>query len=355
MKLFIPGPVDVAEDVLQKMATPMIGHRGKAASALQKSISEKLQKVFFTNNTIVLSTTSGSGLMEASVNCCTAKGAAVFSVGAFGDRWGKMAKANGKPVDVFKVEPGMPTLPEDVDKALATGKYDLVTVTHNETSTGVMNPVLEIGDVIKKYPEVVYCVDAVSSMGGVKIDVDGCGIDICVTSTQKCLGLPPGLSICSVSAKALERAKSVENRGLYLDLVELCSFIETKNYQYPSTPSLSHMFALDYQLTKILETEGLENRFARHAELAARVQKWANLHFKVLAKEGYQSVTVTAIENTKNIDVGALVKELESEGFLIGNGYGELKDKTFRIAHMAERTIGEIEDLLSRIDKKLGF
>ena len=350
MKLFIPGPVDVADDVLRKMASPMISHRGKEVSKLQKSISEKLQQVFFTKNTIILSTTSGSGLMEASVRCCTSKGAAVFSVGAFGDRWGKMAKTNGKPVDVFKTEPGSPTLPEDVDQALSTGKYDLVTVTHNETSTGVMNPIREIGDIIKKYPDVIYCVDTVSSMGGIKIDVDGCGIDLCVTSTQKCLGLPPGLSICSISDKAVERAKSVENRGLYLDLIELYSFVKEKDFQYPSTPSLPHMFALDYQLSKILEIEGLENRFKRHAQLAERVQEWANLHFKVLAKEGYQSVTVTTIKNTKNIEVGALVKALESEGYLIGNGYGELKEKTFRIAHMAERTLDEIDDLLSRID-----
>jgi len=355
MKLFIPGPVDVAGDVLQKMASPMISHRGKEVSRLQKNISEKLQKVFFTNHTILLSTSSGSGLMESAVGCCTSKGAAVFSVGAFGDRWGKMAKAHGLPVDVFKVEPGMPTLPENVDQALSTGKYDLITVTHNETSTGVMNPVKEIGDIIKKYPDVIYCVDTVSSMGGVKIDVDACGMDICVTSTQKCLGLPPGMAVCSVSEKAIERAKTIKNRGLYLDLLELYSFVKEKDYQYPSTPSLSHMFALDYQLTKILDIEGLENRFARHAQLAERVREWANVHFKVLAKEGYQSQTVTTIENTKKIDVGTLVKELETEGFLIGNGYGELKDITFRIAHMAERTIGEINELLTLIDKKLGF
>ncbi len=355
MKLFIPGPVDVADDVLQKMATPMISHRGKEVTALQKSISEKLQKVFFTSNTMILSTTSGSGLMEAAVKCCVSKGAAVFSVGAFGDRWGKMVQSNGKPVDVFKTEPGAPTLPEDVDRALATGKYDLVTITHNETSTGVVNPVKAIGNVVKKYPDVIYCVDAVSSMGGTKIEVDECGIDICITSSQKCLGLPPGLSICSISEKAIERAKAVENRGLYLDLIELYSFVKEKNFQYPSTPSLSHMFALDYQLTKILEREGLENRFERHEQLAARVREWANLHFKVLAQEGYCSATVTTIENTRQIDVGALIKGLEADGFLIGNGYGALKDKTFRIAHMAERTMDEINDLLVRMDQILGF
>ncbi|HPV02739.1 MAG TPA: aminotransferase class V-fold PLP-dependent enzyme, partial [Clostridiales bacterium] len=198
-KLFIPGPVEVRDDVLQKMATPMIGHRTKDASALQKSITEKLQKLMYTKNMILLSTSSGSGLMEGAVRSCTVKRAAVFSVGAFGDRWYKMAVSNNVPADLYSSEPGKPTTPEMVDKALATGKYDLITITHNETSTGVMNPVEEIAEVMKKYPEVVWCMDTVSSLGGVKIEVDKLGVDICITSTQKCLGLPPGMAICSFS------------------------------------------------------------------------------------------------------------------------------------------------------------
>jgi len=352
MKLHIPGPVDVSPDVLEKMATPMIGHRTKDATNLQQSVSEKLKKVFFTENTIILSTSSGSGLMEAAIRSCTNKGAAVFSVGAFGDRWGKMAKANGLNYDVFKAEPGKPTTPESVEKALETGKYDLITVTHNETSTAVMNPVDKIGEVVKKYPDVIFCVDAVSSMGGIKIDVDNWGIDICITSTQKCLGLPPGLSIASVSEKAYNRANEVENRGLYFDLVELYKMVNDK-YQYPSTPSLSHMFALDYQLTKILEVEGLENRFARHKEIAEYTRNWANKYFKVFAESGYESQTLTTIENTRGIDISSLVKELQKEGHLIGNGYGNLKDKTFRIAHMAERTLDELKELFELIEKKL--
>ncbi len=352
MKLYIPGPVDVSQDVLEKMATPMIGHRTKDASKLQKSIADKLKKLFFTENQIILSTSSGSGLMEMAIKSCTKKGAAVFSVGSFGDRWGKMAKANGVPVDIFKAEPGKPTTPEVVEEALKTGKYDLITVTHNETSTAVMNPVKEIGEIVKKYPDVIFCVDAVSSMGGIKIDVDAWGIDICITSTQKCIGLPPGLSIASVSEKAYERAKEVPNRGLYFDLVEVYKFAAEKD-QYPSTPSTSHMFALDYQLTKILDEEGLENRFNRHHELATYMRDWANKYFKVFAEPGYESQTLTTIENTRGIDVGALVKSLEKEGYLIGNGYGDLKDKTFRIAHMAERTLDELKELLSLIEKKL--
>ena len=349
-KLFIPGPVEVRQDVLQKMATPMIGHRTKEASALQRGISDKLRKLMYTKNEILLSTSSGSGLMEGAVRSCTAKRAAVFSVGAFGDRWYKMAVSNGVPADLFSSEPGRPTLPETVDRTLCTGKYDLITITHNETSTGVMNPAEEISQVMKKYPEVVWCMDAVSSLGGTKIDVDGLGVDICITSSQKCLGLPPGIAICSFSEKAAEAAKNVKFRGMYLDLLELYNYIKKKDYQYPSTPSLSHMFALDYQLDRIL-AEGPENRFARHLEMAEMVRAWAKEKFQLFPEEKYASNTLTAIKNTKGINVSELNKKLGENGYMISNGYGALKEITFRIAHMADATVEEIRELLFLIDR----
>lgn len=348
-KLFIPGPVDVAEDVLAKMATPMIGHRTKEASALQRNISDKLRKVFYTKEEILLSTSSGSGLMEGAVRSCTAKRAAVFSVGAFGNRWYDMAKYNNVPADLFEVEWGTPTTPELVDKTLSTGKYDLITITHNETSTGIMNPVEEIAEVMKKYPEVVYCLDTVSSMGGTKIEVDKLGVDICITSSQKALALPPGIAICSMSQKAVERAKTVPFRGLYFDLLSLYDYIQKKDYQYPSTPSLSHMFALDYQLDKML-AEGLDNRYKRHADMAEYVRGWARENFEVFTKEGYLSNTLTVIKNTKGISVGDLNKELGTRGYSISNGYGKLKENTFRIAHMAERTMDELKELIKEIE-----
>lgn len=353
-KLFIPGPVEVRPDVLAKMATPMIGHRSKAASDLQRNISEKMRKLFYTKEEILLSTTSGSGLMEGSIRSCTAKRAAVFSVGSFGDRWFEMAETNNVPADIFKSELGQPTTPEMVDEVLSTGKYDLITITHNETSTGIMNPVDEIAEVMKKYPEVVYCLDTVSSAAGTKIEVDRLGVDICITSTQKALGLPPGMSICTMSQKAVERAKQVPHRGLYLDLLSLYDYIQKKDYQYPSTPSLSHMFALDYQLDRIME-EGLENRFARHIEMAEIVRAWARKHFRIFTNEKFMSNTLTCIDNTTNIDVADLNKKLGERGFQISNGYGKLKDKTFRIAHMADCTVPEINELLGVIDEILGF
>lgn len=355
-KLFIPGPVDVREDVLQKLATPQISHRSKDASALQKSISEKMKKVMYTENTIILSTSSGSGLMEGAIRSCTRKRAAVFSVGAFGDRWYKMAKANGVPADKISSVPGRPTTPEMVDEALSTGKYDVITVTQNETSAGLMNPVDEIGALLKsKYPDVLLLVDTVSSMAGTKIEVDKWGIDVCITSTQKCLGLPAGMSICSVSNRAIEAARQVENRGLYFDLVELYDTIQKKDHQYPSTPSLPHMFALDYQLDKIL-AEGLENRYARHKEMAQYVREWAKKYFALFVEdEKYLSNTLTTIKNTRGINVGDLNKKLGERGFMISNGYGDLKEVTFRISHMADYTLDEVKELISNINDILGL
>jgi len=353
-KLFIPGPVEVSEDVLQKMATPMIGHRTKEASNLQRSISEKMMKVMYTNNQILLSTSSGSGLMEGAIRSCTQRKAAVFSVGAFGDRWYKMAKANGVQADIFSSEPGKTTTPEMIEKALSSGDYDLITITHNETSTGVMNPLDELSKVWSKFPDVVVCVDTVSSMGGTKIEVDKLGIDICITSTQKCLGLPPGMSICSFSQKAINAAKNVKYRGLYLDLLDLYEYIQKKDYQYPSTPSISHMFALDYQLDKIL-AEGLENRFARHLEMANATREWAKKYFELFPEEKYSSNTVTCIKNTRNVNVSELNKKLGERGYMISNGYGDLKDITFRIAHMGDATVTELKNLLFAINDILGL
>jgi aspartate aminotransferase-like enzyme len=181
------------------------------------------------------------------------------------------------------------------------------------------------------------------------IEVDKWGVDICIASTQKCLGLPPGMAICSFSRKALEKARTVEKRGFYFDLVSIYDTIQKKDYQYPSTPSLPHMFALDYQLDRIME-EGIENRFDRHLEQAKVVRTWAKKHFAMLAEEEYASNTLTTVKNTRGISVADLNKELSKRGFMISNGYGVLKEKTFRIAHMADTTIEEVKEILSVIE-----
>ncbi len=341
-------------DVLAKMATPMIGHRGKDASALQKNITDKLRPLMFTKNKIALSTSSGTGLMEGAIRSATAKKAIVFSVGSFGDRWAELGKLNGVECDLHREKDGDPTMPETVDKYLSTGKYDVVTITHNETSSGIMNPVDSISEVIKKYPDVLWLVDCVSSMAGAKVEVDRLGIDICITSSQKCLALPPGLAICSVSPKAEERFSKVGSKGYYLDLKNLIKYIDKKDHQYPSTPSLSHMFALDFQLDRIMK-EGIENRFTRHMEMAEFMIGWANKYFKVFPKAGFESLTLTVIANTRGISVADLNSQLGKRGIQIANGYGDLKEKTFRIAHMGELTMDDMLEVTGAIEEILNL
>ncbi|MGL4879426.1 pyridoxal-phosphate-dependent aminotransferase family protein, partial [Paraclostridium dentum] len=266
----------------------------------------------------------------------------------------KMAVANNVAADIYKVDLGSAINPKMVDEVLATGKYDLIAVTHNETSTGVKNPIEEIGEIVKKYNDIVYCVDAVSSAGGMKIEVDKIGIDIIITSVQKALGLPPGMAICTLSEKAIQRAKKVPCRGVYFDLLAMYEYSIKKNHQYPSTPSLSHMFALDYQLDRILK-EGLDNRYSRHEDMAKLVRKWSKKHFEIFTDENYLSNTLTVIKNTKSISVFNLNMKLQELGFEIANGYGDLKEKTFRISHMGDYTVEDITELLNVIDDILGF
>ena len=348
-KLFIPGPTEVDPEILQAMSTPMIGHRSSDYSELQKRVTEKVQKLAFTSSPVLFSASSGSGLMEGAIRCSTAKRAIVFSVGTFGNRWFEIAQGNGVPADKYEVEWGNGLTPAKVDEYLSTGKYDCATITHSETSTGVMNHLEEMAPVLRKHPDVVWCVDAVSSFGGVKIDVDGLGIDIMVTSSQKCLALPPGLSLATFSTKAEKRAESVKNRGSYFDLLQLLQFIREKNFQYPSTMSVSHMFALDRQMDRIAK-EGFDARFKRHGAMAAAVQRWAKEKFALYPDEKYASLTVTCIKNTRGISVADLNKELGKRNLTLSNGYGKLKEQTFRIAHMGDLQMSDIQELLGAID-----
>ncbi|HID32624.1 MAG TPA: alanine--glyoxylate aminotransferase family protein, partial [bacterium (Candidatus Stahlbacteria)] len=229
--------------------------------------------------------------------------------------------------------------------------YDAVALVHNETSTGVRNPIEGIAEVVKDYPDTLFLVDAVSSLLGDKIEIEKLGIDVCLASVQKCFALPPGMAVCVVSEKALNRSGEVTDKGYYFDFLVFKKYWEDRK-QTPTTPCISIIQALDYQLDKI-KSEGVENRYNRHKEMAGVVQDWARKYFAMFSEEGYHSLTVSAITNNRSISVADLNKELGKQGYMISNGYGKLKEKTFRIAHMGDLTADDVKDLLGRIDSIL--
>jgi predicted phosphoserine aminotransferase len=351
-KLFIPGPTEVNEDVRKELARPVISHRGKEFAQLFSEVVPKIQKLLYTKNKIFLSTSSATGLMEAAVRNTVSKKCLNLTCGAFSEKWAEITSKNGKANEIASIEWGKAVKPDVVRERLETGEFDTVTLVHNETSTGVMNPLEEIASVVKDFPDVVLCVDAVSSMGGVKIEADRLGIDVCLASVQKCLALPPGFAIASVSDKAMERAKTVENRGHYFDF--LANFEKYEKNQTLTTPSIPHIYALNVQLDRIFK-EGVENRFERHRKMAERCKNWATGRgFELFAEKGYESNTVTCISNNKGIDLDVLTEKLAKKGKEISNGYGKLKGKTFRIAHMGDIQPDELNELLEDIDGILG-
>jgi predicted phosphoserine aminotransferase len=347
--LFIPGPTDVHPDVLAAQNRSMIGHRGGDFQALFARIQPKLRQVFFTQSRVYISTSSGTGLQEASIRNCVARQVLCCINGAFSERWHEVAVANGKDVARLDVEWGQAIKPDQIEMALKNGGFDAIAIVHNETSTGVASPIKDIAALLHdRYPDVTIMVDAVSSLGGDQIDFDGWGLDVLFTSAQKCLAVPPGLSFAAVSDQALEKATGIAKRGLYFDFVDLEKYL-LKN-QTPATPAISLMWALETALDRML-TEGLAARFARHARMADRVREWAAQKFDLFAEPGYRSQTVTCVKNTHSIDVKALNTFLKSKGMQISDGYGKLSGTTFRIAHMGEIQMSDVAELLTAIDE----
>ena len=351
-RLFIPGPTEVRPENLAALASPQIGHRSEEFKALYARVIPKLQKLLETRGHVFLFTSSSTGVWEAAIRNCVKDRVLCCMQGAFSDRWLTVAEANGKAADRLQVEWGRTITAEMVDRALASGQYDAITVVHNETSTGVMNHLDEIAGVMRRYPKVAFLVDAVSSMAAVRLPVDEYGIDVCLAGLQKAFALPAGLAVASVSEKALAKARTVQHRGYYFDLLETLKHHE--KHQTPATPAIPQIQALDAQLDDILE-EGVENRYARHEMLAGIVKDWARERFAVFAEEGFESQTVTCIRNTRGVSVAELNRELASQWAMISNGYGKLKEQTFRIAHMGDTQEWEVRGLLATIDRILGL
>jgi aspartate aminotransferase-like enzyme len=350
-KLFLPGPTNIDPQVAAAETRPMISHRGSEFHALFARLEEAARRLFRTEGRVFILASSGTGLQEAAVRNCIRERALVCVNGAFSERWYQIALANGKAVDRIQVPWGQAIVPGKLEAVLQKARYDALLVVHNETSTGVESPVEEIAHRVRELsPRTLVLVDAVSSLGGVRLEPDLWGLDVLFTSSQKCLGLPPGLALASVSERALGFARQVSQRGYYFDFVELERYRLQK--ETPATPAISLLYALEAQLARI-QAEGLEARWGRHRRMAEAVRTWASDKFALFAQPGYASQTVTCVRNTRGVSVADLNQFLVRKGMEIAGGYGPISGETFRIAHLGETTPEEVRELLQAIDEFL--
>jgi aspartate aminotransferase-like enzyme len=330
----------------------MIGHRGEDFKNLYRAIHPGLQTLFGTNQPVFLSTSSAWGVMEASIRNLVGRGVLCCMCGAFSDKWFDVANRCGKEAAPLQVDWGKHIDHKAIDTQLATGKFDTVLLVHNETSTGVMNPLPEICCVLAKYADVTLVLDTVSSFSGVKIEMDALGIDVMLTGAQKALALPPGFSLFSVSEKAFARTEKIRNRGFYFDFLEFKK--DQAEWTTPSTPSIAHIHALQSKLDEIFE-EGLEKRFARHSRTNALVHDWVRgAGFEFFAEEGFRSKTLTCVKNNKEINVLEFARKLrESHHLVIDPGYGKIRGKSFRLSNMGDETEETVSHLLTCLDDVL--
>ena len=356
-RFFVPGPTEVRPEVLAAMTRPMIGHRVKEMEQLIGHVQPQLQKVFGTTRPVYISASSATGLMEGAVRNGARKRVLSLVNGAFSGRFFHIAKANGLEADAVEVTWGEAHTPEMLEKALKHGGYDAVTVVHSETSTGVLNPVRELAEVVHAAGDVVILVDTVSSMGGAEFRTDDWSIDFVLTGSQKSLALPPGLAFGVAQEQILERARGKANRGTYFDFLEFEKNIQGN--QTPNTPAVSLLFALAAQMD-LIEQEGMEARLERHRTMAERVWSWVDrmreeqgLAMRVLAPEGYRSPTVSCITVPEGWTGPKLHAAVKEKGYEIATGYGPMREQSFRIGHMGDHTSGGVQQLLDVVEEVL--
>lgn len=334
----------------------MIGHRGQGFKDLYAAMQPRLQALLYTKQLVFLSTSSAWGVMEGSIRNLVAKKVLNCMCGAFSDKWLDVSKRCGKEAEGLQVPWGSPIRAELIDARLATGQFDALTLIHNETSTGVMSPLSEIAALKKKYPDVMFIVDSVSSLSATPIEFDALGLDVLLAGSQKALAMPPGLAVFACSPAALAKAATQKDRGYYFDFVEFQKNAEQN--MTPSTPSIGHVFALASKLDDIF-AEGLQARYARHLKLASLTHDWAARHgFKLFPEPGFESVTLTCVSNGARpggrvVDVAKLQKLVKEQGFLIDGGYGKIKGTTFRISNMGDETEASMQPLYAALDNAM--
>ena len=348
--LFTVGPVYVEDGTLQAQTNPMITHRCKEYKNLHGGIVEKIRKCLQTDDDIFLVGGSATILLEGAIRNGVNSNSLGMSNGSFGKRFIECGTANGKNVTQVHVPWGKAIKPEDIEGKV-TEDIEAVHWVSNESSTGVLSDSVALAEEVRKQnPDALIMVDAVTSAMAADLNLPKLQPDALVFGTQKALALPPGLAIAVVSDRIIEKSKTAANKGFYTDFVKLKKNADD-NYAL-TTPPVSLLYALDYQLDRILE-EGMSTRYRRHDEMAKLVQDWAEEKFNGLFPEdGYRSRTIGVV-NRGDLDFDTFHNALKAKGYEISNGYGEVKSSTFRIGHMGDTTPDMIRKLLSAMDEVL--
>lgn len=356
-RFFLPGPTEVLPEILAAQTRPMIGHRGPDTEALLAAIAPPLSAAFRTARPVMIGTCSATGFMEAAIrNGVRAKVLCLVN-GAFSQRFADIAAACGTDHHVAKIEPGRTFEADQVRQLLKDSGADAVTLVHSESASGALNPLAEIAAVVKDAGDVMLIVDGVTSVGGSPVETDAWGLDYVLTGSQKALALPPGLAFAVASARFLDRARSLTGRGIYLDVVVYDEQI--RNNQTPYTPAVSLLYALKAQMDRIQAHGGIEARWARHEAMRRRVEGWAAeqgeaLGISFLPAEGRRSWTVSCLKLLRPEPAGgAIAKAMEKRGYTIASGYGKAKDTTFRIGHMGDHTVEELDAVLHELNEVL--
>jgi aspartate aminotransferase-like enzyme len=354
MQLRIPGPTPCPEEVLQAMTKQMIGHRSKAYQDLNLRVTEKLGGVFQTEGDVLILTAAGTGGLEAAVVNTLSPGDKILSVtiGVFGDRFADIAEAYGADVKRLTFEWGEAADPQQVREALkADPAIGAVLITHNETSTGVTNDLETLSAVVKEFDKLLV-VDAVSSLGSIDLPVDKWNCDVVVTCSQKGWMIPPGLTMVSVSERGWEAVEKAKMPRFYFDLTKAKTFMEKA--QNPWTPAVSLMFALDTALD-LIEKEGLQNVFARHARVARAARDGVkSLGLSLFADEAFASNTVTAVKVPEGVEANKLRSVMREEyGIALSGGQKMLDGKIFRIGHLGWVHESDIDEVIASLEKTL--
>ncbi|MFQ5703805.1 MAG: pyridoxal-phosphate-dependent aminotransferase family protein [Gemmatimonadales bacterium] len=353
-RFFLPGPTEVHPDVLEAMARPMIPHRGPSMVKLLEVADRPLRKLFRTERQVLVGTCAATGFMEMAVRSGVRHRALSLVGGAFGERFAGIVAATGREVVRLNVPLGRTFEPDMLEDALQRSDVDAVTLVHSETSTGALAPLEKLAAVVRGFEDVLLLVDAVTSMAGSPVETDKWSLDFVLTGAQKALALPPGLAFGVASEKMVERAETLPDRGAYLDLV---AYVEAaKKFQPTNTPAISLLYALSRQLERIDEEGGVEARWSRHDAMRAAVESWIDgrggeLGFSYLPECGRRSWTVSCLRVPDGLSGRTLAKTLAAEGWVIGSGYGELKERTIRIGHMGDHSVEKVNELLSVIER----